>query len=259
MKRHPKDVRKRRITLLLAVALAIVSVLLYALVVSKPAGATETIVTCKGLSEYLGANGAIFHDKPVLQCDANIGLPGGINLNVWGSRANGSVAESFGNEGDITPSLARHIGQWTMEVGLAYYAITDPANAGLEDVLNPYIDISRAIRPTGEATNIVFVKVDHFTAVRGSLPGPGWHYHLGLRNAIPIGAGSLDSTVEVFHDTGAFNSDSGMFASVRAQLWTRPLRGFQFGPTVKWYAPITDVDDGRESDLVYGFSVRKNF
>lgn len=218
-------------------------------------GEVNSTVTCKLFNEYLGANGGVFYDKPVVQCDVFVSTESGFYGDLWVSKPEGSWMANFGSEVDITPiGKMGRIGSLGYDIAIAYYAIWD-AGTDLADVLNPYAEINGKL---GHELGTWYLKYEYYMPVSGDAPRRGNMLRLGVRNSNPLGRGALSLKGEVFYDSGAFGSDEAILADMQASvLW--PFAGMKVGPVVKYYTPLTSVSkaDGRHGEVAFGIIVQK--
>ncbi len=203
---------------------------------------TNYTITTKLIDKYLGSNGGVFFDGPVVQSDVLRCFENGICVNLWVSRGDrGQWGEATDSEVDIN-------GEWSDEnfnVGILY--IFSPPSAS--DVLNLY-----ATATTDELAGgiKVFFKLEHYLAMEGNDPGRGSFTHLGLKGDRTLGNFNFGWTVEAFYDTGAFGFSDGTLASGKATL-LYDFGQLSFGPMIKATTPIHIAnDDGREFDYAVG-------
>jgi hypothetical protein len=211
-------------------------------------------IKVEGRDKYLGANGAIFHPDPgtVLQLDLSWR---GWYADLWVLHSGGDWKSTFGHEVDYTIGRSGEIGNYSYDIGVAYFDIVGE-ETGLEDVLDPYLKISRSFD-----WGVPYFKFEHYYPVSGSLPGSGQQYHLGVTFAGSIGnrdRWSWSSTVDSFYDTGAFDFNAGVLGSVTGTL-TYNLGAISVGPSAKWITPISSMNDGREGDTMLSLAITHNF
>lgn len=211
-------------------------------------------IKVEGRDKYLGANGAIFHPDPgtVLQLDVSWR---GWYVDAWVLHSGGEWKSTFGHEVDYTVGRAGEVGDYAYDVGVAYFDIID-GGVGFEDVLNPYLKVSRSFE-----WGVPHVKFEHYFPIGGPLPASGQQYHLGATFTGSFGARdrwAWSGTVDGFYDTGAFDFDAGVLGSVSGAL-TYNLGAVSVGPSAKWITPVSSMDDGRQGDTMYLFTITHNF
>jgi hypothetical protein len=206
------------------------------------ASAQTGTVTFKYIDKYLGSNGGIFFDGPVIQPDIFVSFQNGVYADLWASRGDrGQWGEAFDSEIDFNAGWADE----NFDVGVLYI-YSEPSAS---DVLNLY-----ATATTDELVGgiKVFFKLEHYLAMEGNDPGRGSFTHLGLKGDRTLGNFNFGWTVEAFYDTGAFGFSDGTLVSGKATL-LYDFGQLSLGPMIKATTPIHIAnDDGREFDYAVG-------
>lgn len=226
-----------------------VLVLLLSVGLTVNASAQTTTFTTKVLDKYLGSNGGIFFDGPVVQPDVLVCFQNGVCFDLWGSRGDrGQWGEAFDSEIDFN-------GEWANEnfnAGILYI-YSEPSAS---DVLNLYTTVTTDELIGGIK---VYIKLEHYLAMEGNDPGRGSFTHLGLKGDRTLGHFSFGWTVEAFYDTGAFGFSDGTLAAGKATL-LYDFGWLSAGPMIKATAPIHLAnDDGREFDYAIGLVSQVTF
>lgn len=210
------------------------------------------VVTCKFLDKYLGANGGIFYDKDLTQCDLQSDFRGGLYMNVWVSTSGrNDWMSNFDDEIDGTLGWVRAIGAFTYDVGLSYYAIAKGPSGNFADVMSPTLEVSRALELA-----TAFARVEHYLPVEGRYPGSGFIFRVGARRGTTLHGVDVASKTQVSYDTGAFDSDNGFFFDIQITA-LKQIGPMGIGPLVKFSTPLSSVSDGRGDDWAFGLVVRR--
>jgi hypothetical protein len=150
-------------------------------------------------SQYLGANGAIFEDRPVLQTEVSVSHEN-CWVSVWLSTAGDAWKYRGGDEIDYNASCNWKVGDATVSLLVAYYDLAMPG--GASDV------------------TIIFEKGSYFGKVSSfathGLPFPGGEivragrrFDLGTFHGWDLGA-----SAEVAYDLGSFGFEEGLFGKL---------------------------------------------
>lgn len=204
-------------------------------------------------NQYLGANGDIFYDGPVIQPDLFIAFPNGLYADVWVSRADGNLGEDFGDELDLTVGWSNE----RLDVSAARFWVLGGDVAQLKAVFAPWL------LDYGANSFILDTKIEYYWPTASGGPAEGTMLRIGLSYSRQLSERwSLSQRGGVFWDSGAFGYERGYLAEWRGGV-SFSWKGMSIGPVVKFTTPI-DLDHDinaapRSTQWAFGFTVSKNF
>lgn len=221
-------------------------------VISTPANAQEITVTSKVKSSYLGLNGGVFYDEPVVQPDVYIEWPNGVYADLWASTAfNGDRA--FDKEIDLTLGFNGTVSHVDFTVEANYFILIVP------DIFNVNLEARKAFSMSGGISVIPFLRIEGYVPVVSDGPRRGLMAVAGVR--IPIQIVSLVSSsfkAQIRRDTGCFGGDPAVLAQGSLDFDVRMSEVLHLLVGVMYSDPITSVStaDGRKASVAYsgGFS-----
>lgn len=236
-----------RIARIFAVAL----ILAVGLTVNASAQTNYTLTT-KVFDKYLGANGSVFYDAPVIQPDLFVAFQNGVYADLWASRGDaGQWGEDFDSEINVSGGWANEF----FDGGILYIA-TEPSAS---DVLEFYLGITT--RELGGWAK-VYLKAEHYLAMTGNNPARGTITRFGLQGSQERGRLGFDWKVGGFYDTGAFGFSEGTLAECGVATFYNfeKVAWLSLGSTLKATTPIhLNHDDGREFNYAVGLVSKVTF
>ena len=224
------------------IALTLALVLLFA----ASTAAQEVVFTSVVKSKYLGPDGAIWYDRPLLQSDIAVTLKNGIFFDVWGSTSDNKKS-GWDKEIDLTFGYSKSIKKFEYSIEGSYYFVqgidifTGSIDVSIDFPVSPFIHFS-----------------GYWPAKRGG-PKEGALLIGGLRARLDFGKGSgLALEASGRNDNGAFGYDPAWIAMGRADLDIALSKKFKILLGVEYARPLTVVGDGRKEEIVWkaGFSIR---
>lgn len=219
-------------------------------------------LSTKVWSEYLGANGAIFHDKPVLQTDLFILLPKGFYLDFWHSAGlnDTDFSSDFGDEIDVTIGWKGTIKGFGVNVGISYFNIVELDEIPKGDVMQPYVGLNKGFK-IREHSFIPYVQAEFPFPVKGGTPEKGIFIRGGIHhNWQPTPILAIHQKVGVAYDSGALGFEETGIAEYNVDTrWDVSKKITLDIPSIKFMTPVTSVSDDRGPTVVIGAGVTFHF
>ena len=226
-----------------------------------PAQAGNTL-TCKALDKYLGANGGVFHNSTVVQCDVfTTWGENGLYTDLWVSYSGeGSWQDTFGDEVDFTVGKYGTLGGLGYDVGIAYFSIADDGT-NMADVWQLYLEVNKSFT-SGSLTLTPFVKLEaYFASDFSDNPESGQFVKLGMKYARPLGEKwNFSGKAQAYYDSSSFGLPAGVLADADLTVSYQLTESFSVGLTGKISAPIDlNPGDNRSSETAYGLTASFKF
>ena len=199
-------------------------------------------------SQYLGANGRIFYDVTVSQGSVTFSWESGLSVNLWGSRGyDAEWWDDFDDEIDLTVAWAHQFpSEWGLTTGAAYFAVVEILPA---DVVETWVKVTTpAVRGVS-----FYGAIERYTPTSGTEPLAGTMVRFGGSGSVLHRRGALDFALGVFHDSGAFGSESGLLAEGSVALQWKLGAVTLTAPGLKCAVGI-DTEDPGKCALVIGIS-----
>lgn len=207
------------------------------------------------LPQYLGLNGGIFHPAPVQQTSVTVSLPKGFYVGVRNSVPLGDRQRSpnFGYELDYSAGWNGKFHGFNLNGDVTYIDVF-PLGRIRGDVLQLSWKVSHAVALTKHHSLEPFVWIRCAMPTRGTTPTRGTFLHEGVGYAwTGVSNFSLNASVDLMHDTGAFGFDRGYFGKAGVDGSWKLLEHWKIQfPVIRYSIPITHVSDGRQSQLILG-------
>lgn len=201
-------------------------------------------------SQYLGNNGGIFHDAPVLQGNITAEFRGGLYVDLWASRAEGPWLSTYGDEGNLVVGYSPND---RLDLGVAYVLLSElsPTDAGWA-----YVQLtSRPIEQRGWSLS-VFTKIDYYWPLETANDVEGYNFHLGATLTQGWGKWSSSQGAEVLYDTGAWGAGEGLVWIASVEV-AREVGKTSVGLGAKYARGITVPEwDDRTGEFVFGTFIR---
>lgn len=203
-------------------------------------------------SDYLGANGAVFHDGAHFSYEVGITTPGGFHAAWWhGEPASSTGSMDFGREVDpFNLGWAFRVGGVDVDLsGIWVDAV--PLDSIHNDFLCGSMKASKTFN-LGSTTLSPFLKVDRYWTVDKADVSDGVHGFVGAVHTWPLSNNwTLTNELKALYDWTTFSAEEGclaFWAPSLAYTWGHNTLGFN----AKLSEPLT-VDD-RSSQFIYGLS-----
>lgn len=238
----------------------ILSVLI--LLLGIPASGAEFLFSTKIQSQYIAGNGAVFHDKPVLQSDIFIVLQNGIYADIWHSTSLKFDNPNLGSDDEIDYSLgySRAFGKMSIDVGALYMNFIDLEQSKGDAVL-PYLELSRISQK--KFSILPYVRFQPAFPVSGDSPKQGYYFGAGFNIINRRRAGSeIRHKISVIHDSGAFGYERNTLAEYKFELTQQMGKRMKLVlPSVSAYVPLSHPSeyDGRKTSVSVGTGLSISF
>lgn len=216
-------------------------------------------------SQYL-YYGSIVSEDAVFQTDVYLEHESGFYLGVWWSSGNDTSFSSDGaDELDYYVGWSGGVGSvadhelW-LDVGVIYYDLIDLGQFE-DDFVGLYAEVSTDIE-ISEIALSPFLRVEHQFPVNKTEDYEGGAIvDLGVRHSWEISEKwTLDQELKIFYDAGIAGLDSGFFLEYGGGLSWQMNDWLVVSPIkVRAVTPMSDIDDGRESELVIGAGATLTF
>lgn len=233
-------------------ALAILAVLTCEI----PALGAEFNISTKLQSQYLAGNGAIFHDRPVIQSDLMVSFKNGIYADIWHSSSLEFDNWNRGSDDEIDYMVGwTHVfPKFNVDTGVLYMNFVD-LNYDKGDGILPYLELNRT--PKRKQSWSPYVKFQPAFPVKGRLPQKGYYLAGGLssvqqqRKSGP----EIRQKLSVIYDSGTFGWEENTIGEYKFEL------SYKFGkrtrvvfPSATAYIPLSKPSgsDGRKTCVSVG-------
>lgn len=209
-------------------------------------------------SEYVGSNGGVFHDKPVLQTNLTAAHKSGFYFDIWTSVGleSARLNDNFGEEVDLTAGWAGTKFGLQWDIGAAYIFAYDLGQTD-DDILWSYAEVKKELSLSDNHTISPFLHLDYYAGTKFQFVKPwieGGLYHIWKLNETV----SFDSRFGLLYDTAIFGFDSGFVGKYKGSLnWKLSERVTLELPTIKFSHPF--MDDQRENEIVAGAGLQIKF
>ncbi|HPW34809.1 MAG TPA: hypothetical protein PK367_03595 [Candidatus Paceibacterota bacterium] len=216
----------------------------------------------KVFSRYLGQNGGIFHDSPVIQTDLWAEWNSGVYADIWWSipADMSNFHDGFANEIDYNLGWAGSAGDFNLDFGLLYIDVSPLVNV-YNDFYSPYGEIGKSFDIAGEKI-APYLRIEYYDNAdpnkTDDMKGGTWIY-LGARHQLKISQSTTISTnARLLHDSGAFGQKTGWlgqaFLTVRNKISPKITLLSDF----KFSAPF-DSNDPRNPETIVGIGISYSF
>lgn len=194
--------------------------------------------------KYVGGDGALFYNEPVVQSNLFVGFSNGVYVDVWGSKSLAS-GQNYGNEVDPAIGYAKN----GLDMGLAYWNLMPVGTLSSEDMLSPYVGFSK-VWQYGLAP---FVKAEGLINLDGS--GSKLRLHGGVNHSWQMAKNfSLSQKLSVVHTTG---SNAVWTARYDISLVWSVTKNFSVDIFNSSFVPLNDA--GHETQIVPAIGVTWQF
>jgi hypothetical protein len=213
-------------------------------------------------SEYVFSTGATLSDKPVIQTDFFAKTKCGLFLDVWNSLPAdlSRTGKDYGTEIYSTIGWMGKVRGLNTSFGFGYEDLHNVLRAEGTDWLILSGEVSRDFTPFSGFTISPFGRVEvNFTldgeTIGESLPKAGARYSFKVTDGVRLAGRAM-----IVYDPGLAGGDVAYVNNLDgALLWKLGKRCVIELPFVRHVAPLTQVDDGRKSGVVFGAGVAFTF
>lgn len=226
------------------------------LIVQIPALGADFNLSTKLQSQYLAGNGAIFHDRPVIQSDLLVSFSSGIYADIWHSSSLEFDNWNRGSDDEIDYMVgwAHAFPKFNVDAGVLYMNFVD-LNYDTGDVVLPYLELSKT--PKRKQSWSPYVRFQPGFPIKGSLPKKGYYLAGGLssiqqqRKSGP----EIRQKLSAIYDSGTFGWEENTIGEYKFEL------SYKFGkrtriifPSATVYIPLSKPSelDGRKTCVSVG-------
>jgi len=198
-------------------------------------------------SQYMGDNGAVFHNQPVLQTELSIAFPkfegGYFKLRQSMGLDGTGLSSDYGDELDYTLGWTGKKRGIDLDVGVAYLDLWDLLKGPKGDMLLVYLELSKELKFQIPLT--VYVKIEDFLSPTGDRSWQGVWYRVGINQYVNI----IDDSVFFEHDLylladdGAFEAESGIVCGYQSRLGWNISNDLTVDISAKMVFPLSSFDD----------------
>jgi len=195
-------------------------------------------------SEFMGANGAIFHNQPVLNSSLILSLPNGIYVGTWHSVGldNTDLSSDFGDELDLFLGFSNSYEKINLDAGIIYIDVHNLAKIPEGDVVYPYMELNMPM-----ANLTPFVKVECSFPIVGIEPIKGTLSFIGTRHVWKLNKTiHVNQEIKTMYDSGAFGFDSGWIGQYSISLNIK-----SFNIHARGAYPLTELSQ-RDPKMIVG-------
>lgn len=194
--------------------------------------------------KYVGGDGAVFYNNPVVQSNLFVGFSNGVYVDVWGSKSLTS-GQNYGNEVDSAIGYAKN----GLDIGLAHWNLMPVSTLSSEDMLSPYVEFSKEwkyyLTP--------FAKVEGLISLDGS--GSKVRLHGGVSHVWQMTKDfSLSQKLSMVHATG---SNAVWTARHEISLVWSVTKSFSMDISSSSFVPLNNA--GHETQIVPAVGVTYKF
>lgn len=202
---------------------------------------------------YVGADGAVFHNAPVVQSSATASHQSGFYTGVWVSDplTSTNFSPNFARELDGSVGWAgRLLRGFAGSVDFTWVGVTPIAKyAG--DVLQLTAGVSHDVKLRGHSVTPYF-NWRHATPSRGDSPGSGTFTMTGVKTGWKLGRLDGGVRAEVMTDSGAFGFARRTLLNGGGSIGIGIGKGLRAEAPLRWYIPVTGPPDGRKPEFQLG-------
>ena len=219
----------------------------------------------KVLSRYVGDCGAVYHNDWVSQHELTITHnPSGLYLDFWGgaSLKNPGFKSNYGNEFDFTVGRSWEMHGLTVDAGVAYFDLVDVFSGSMAgDVVQPYVQLGKDFKVAENHTLTPSIKIEYAIPAVGNDPGlRGLHIHFALKHIAELSSVfSVSQELIGSYDDGAYGYNQAAIVAYRVAPSVRLSEKFSLNGSVLAIGPLTKVNDGRETEVVYSLGLSTTF
>ncbi len=252
----------RKLSASISLALGIVLSFLLQAYAASAADHVSVTSTSKLLSRYVGNNGAVLYNKPVVQTDVFVLLPRGFYADLWWSTGlDSTFSNDGGDEIDWNVGWSGQIGAGVVfDVGVSFLDLAElfRGRGPIPDFVQPYTGIEKTFTPSESHSLTPYLRIEFLLPVRDDVR-KGMYVHLGLKHTWKATEFLvLNQKAFVLYDTGVAGFDPALIGQYQTSFdWSLSKRWTLSAPIFKFSIPLSSVSstDGRESKMVYGFGL----
>lgn len=214
-------------------------------------------------SRYMGVNGAIFYEDPILVSELTVSHSSGAYVDIWNSIALDEIGGSlnWGNETDFTIGYTFQTGGMCFDVGVCYFDLKPLFYVPGGDIIRLHGRISKEFRVSENHTLTPWGLVRVYFPMRAShILERGELGYVGVSHSWNLGSGlRLSHGPTILMDGGPWGFDPGFLGLYNLDLTLNLTDRLKVDLlSVKLAEPIT-TDDTREFESVWGAGLSWRF
>ncbi len=216
-------------------------------------------------SEYLDDSGGIInHDRPVGQIDFILSHSSGVYLELWGSTGlnGGGISSDYGDEFDIYLGWSGEVEEFglDLDIGVAYFDLLPVDTFSGSDVLQPFAMISKEFEIADGQTLTPYGRVEMLFSDDFDNQGE-CYFHFGVEHSFGLSESlSVTQKVDLNYDPGLYELDATWIGEYAVALEWSVSELVTINPImIRLATPLTDVEDDRETEFVWGFGATISF
>lgn len=215
---------------------------------------TEKAVTVDlrlgGYSSYIDKDAVVFYDGLVTQGDVTISAENGLYLNIWQSHGlRGHRLDQVLDETDYHLGWAGEIGGLAIDVSGGYYDLSPI----MKDTRNGIKSFTIELRPAGDRPLTPFVSIESYHTKSDADFEGGTRTRVGLEFSLSVGKASIEQSLEVCHEDGAFGYGKATVGIYSADVVWNVGKMKLILPSFALYHPFTE-HDGQKTKAVVGIA-----
>ena len=220
---------------------------------SSLASAQEVTLTTKTGTIYLGANGAVFHDTPVVHTDIFLNWKNGVYADIWTSTAF-KGGWGFDKEVDLTLGKSGKLGKFDYSTDVSYFALV------ITDIAVVNVEFSRTFQANTRIGLTPLVRGEYYFPVRKGGPRRGVMGIIGSRASVKL-APRVDfaGMARLRKDSGCFEFDSALLGQGFTGLNFKITEKLTLSSGIYFSSPISSVRDGRKKEAVPEIGISYRF
>jgi hypothetical protein len=221
----------------------------------------EPVVTFSSmaLTKYVDENGAKYGNGAVLQSYVSFSLPKGFYAELWN---NTSLTRNNDNrENDLTLGWTGEVGMLEMEVGASYVDIDKMVKVDESDLWKIFGIAKKEFQILENQKVIPFVRGQVYLPVKGSSDNKeGFHVLAGLEHFVQLSKPVLLSQKLSFvYDDGAVGFQNAKLVDYVCEAKLEIAKHVYLTALGRIVSPITNVSDGRRTEIIGGTGIVLSF
>lgn len=220
-------------------------------------------VTGRVWAKYLGYDGVVFYDGPILVTDTTLYLPYGMKVNMWTSTGLRDWKipdeEDWGDEVDLELIFEHQRPKWVYTGSVSFFDVKDVLDVPRGDLWRGKVEVTRMSTPILRWSLDSYAGVQSHIPAKGSKPEKGTLVYVGVRQTVfETRWCDLQADASALYDDGAFGQDDGFVWKAVVDLNHPVSENFHMGVSVKAAGKIRNAED-RDVEVVPGVKAWARF
>lgn len=210
-------------------------------------------------SNYVGENGAVWFDTPVLQTDLYLYLPKNFYLDIWHSTGLDDFRPAS-NGADELNYLAGWKGtlfETGIDLGVMYIDLLKFFRFPRDDIIISFLDIEREIAAYGNHSFRLGARTEVPFGKRLVVPKNGLWLSERLKYIYQFSRyGEISNEVQALYDSGLYGFREALIGKYSFKVsWNLFGVAILNAPSITVFTPITSPDDPRTTQVIYGVGI----